>query len=297
MNLKTLSQLNYKKTIIGKGYYGLIYLINIIGTNIKYVIKKVECSNVRMAKLLLNEIEVMTRLNNCQIENVSKILDYGVYNGDHNKYINILMEYIDGVELFDYIKNDLSLCNAIDQMNIIYRISISLLNIIHSMHINGIVHRDIRPENIMVKMENNIHDVSIVLIDFGLSEVISNKPINKIAGSINYLYPKLVIDYFYFRKSTDYDLMMNDIWGYCLTLFTMMYNKFLFVDMNRSKLINQYLGFLNMKYVDYVSTQIKKNKCSNVKYNNCLIRLFELIDQNIYDIDCIYDLVILMKIN
>lgn len=291
MNFKTLMHTKHLKTIIGNGHYGKIYLVKIIDSDIKYVIKKIKCSNIKMINSVLNEIEVMIRLNNCQIKNVSKILDYQIDNN-----VNILMEHVNGIELFNYIKYELPLFNNNDKTIIIYNISVSLLNIIGSIHLNGIVHRDIRPENIIVRTGTNIHDISVVLIDFGLSLIIANNDIkfNQIAGSINYLYPKLVIDYFYLRKSSNHDLMMNDIWGYCLTLYTLINAKLLFESMNKINLIKQYLDFANSKYVDFIKTKIKDGI---INYNECLILLFELIDNNIYNIEYVYNFLILMKIN
>ena len=71
------------------------------------------------------------------------------------------MEYVDGGELFEKIKNSnnqkLSEQNAQEYMK-------KLFGAVCHMHSCGIIHRDIKPQNIMLNKNDELK-----LIDFGLS--------------------------------------------------------------------------------------------------------------------------------
>ncbi len=72
----------------------------------------------------------------------------------------ILLEYIDGFNLLDYqLRYDLD-------NNQKYNIMLKILNTIKSAHMRGIIHRDIKPTNVMIDIDNNVK-----IIDFGTSKI------------------------------------------------------------------------------------------------------------------------------
>ena len=74
------------------------------------------------------------------------------------------MELCQGEELFERFMKD----GKFSEQNTMKIISQVILAVNH-LHLHGVVHRDIKAENIMFKASNDLNDLDIKLIDFGLS--------------------------------------------------------------------------------------------------------------------------------
>lgn len=81
-----------------------------------------------------------------------------ILNKDEKLYV--LQEYISGMTLTDYINK-----NKIDTLKIKYILN-TLIAIIQILHDEDIIHRDIKPDNIIIDLSNNIY-----LIDYDISRV------------------------------------------------------------------------------------------------------------------------------
>lgn len=105
------------------------------------------------------EIKALYKLNSCN--NIVKILDHTTAkNNKTNKKLGfIFMEYIYGNSIS---KIKLSTLTPKEKFNIIKQ----LLNAVEIAHLNGIIHRDINPNNIMLTETNNVK-----LIDFGICKI------------------------------------------------------------------------------------------------------------------------------
>lgn len=103
--------------------------------------------------------------------------------GDEDDILYIVMEYVDGLTLKEYIVQNgpLSVEKAVDIME-------QLTSAIQHAHENGIVHRDIKPQNVL------IDDHGIVKVtDFGIAMALSATALtqtNSVLGSVHYLSPE-----------------------------------------------------------------------------------------------------------
>lgn len=112
--------------------------------------------------------------------NIVEIYDVGEYKGHHY----IVMEYVPGKTLKKIIRDrgGLVLEEAID-------IAKQLASATQEAHHRGIIHRDIKPQNIIVKS-----DGSIKILDFGIALAKGSMQItqaNNVMGSVHYLAPEL----------------------------------------------------------------------------------------------------------
>ncbi len=132
-------------------------------------------SHNKKLKRFLREADIMKDIDN---ENIVKVYKSGVYN-EETAYI--LMEYVDGTPLTDFIKK-----NQLPMEHRIYIIA-KLAKALYTVHKQGILHRDIKPANVMLtkKLEPK-------LLDFGIARIVdSNLTMeNEILGSPAYISPE-----------------------------------------------------------------------------------------------------------
>ena len=111
--------------------------------------------------------------------NIVEMYDVGEDNG---KYF-IVMEYVDGKTLKGLIKKrgPLNLSEAIDIM-------LQLTSGIACAHDSYIIHRDIKPQNVMI-----LEDGRVKITDFGIAMALNNNELtqtNSVMGSVHYLPPE-----------------------------------------------------------------------------------------------------------
>ncbi len=109
--------------------------------------------------------------------NIVNIYDVGSENGLHY----IVMEYVEGITLKTYIekKDQLSFKEAIS-------ISIQVARGIEAAHNKHLIHRDIKPQNIMISTEGKVK-----VTDFGIARAASSNTISAdVMGSVHYASPE-----------------------------------------------------------------------------------------------------------
>jgi len=113
--------------------------------------------------------------------NIVKV--YDVSFGDRMQYI--VMEYIDGITLKDYIER----CGSIDSKDTLHFI-IQILRALQHAHDKGIIHRDIKPQNIMLLEDGTIKVTDFGIARFSQSNTKSMTMTNKAIGSVHYVSPE-----------------------------------------------------------------------------------------------------------
>lgn len=111
--------------------------------------------------------------------NVVKILD--VNFSDNIQYI--AMEYIDGITLKEYIEQQ-----GVVKWKEAVHFTVQILRALQHAHDNGIVHRDVKPQNVML-----LQDGTIKVMDFGIARFAreSGKTMtDKAIGSVHYISPE-----------------------------------------------------------------------------------------------------------
>jgi serine/threonine protein kinase len=116
---------------------------------------------------------------------------------EDEKNFHIIMENLSGLDLGKLLKNNLHKVSPESFKYILFQI----LCAINYIHHKGIIHKDIKMENIILINNDKQYDVKI--IDFGLSEEINNQS-SHISGSPNYMSPEAI---------DGKNVPANDIWS------------------------------------------------------------------------------------
>tara|TARA_B110000285_G_scaffold43900_1_gene48839 strand:+ start:799 stop:1647 length:849 start_codon:yes stop_codon:yes gene_type:complete len=136
---------------LGNGNFGSVYKGQHYKNDNKVAIKFESIHSE--IKLLQHETTVLKYLYEHNTRNIPAVYWYGLYN-DNTCLVMTLYD----CSLYDYI-----LSKKVLSISKIKSIICQLINILHSIHDNCVIHRDIKPQNIMIK------NGELYLIDFGFS--------------------------------------------------------------------------------------------------------------------------------
>ena len=140
------------------------------------ILKDEYLDNEDFIRRFKNESKAIAVLNHPNIVRV-----YDVSFGDMIQYI--VMEYIDGITLKEYI----DMQGVLDWKEAVH-LTTQILKALQHAHENGIVHRDIKPHNIML-----LQDGTIKVTDFGIARFSSNATrtmTEQAIGSVHYIAPE-----------------------------------------------------------------------------------------------------------
>lgn len=183
------------KKQIGSGGMSVVYLAHDEVMNRPVAIKMLRdelLSDPDAVERFCNEAKAILMLSH---ENIIKGLDFS--NGDDIKYI--VMEYVDGETLKSYIerKGKLSPAESID-------IAIGILSALDHAHSKNVVHRDVKPQNILLPKGGGIK-----ISDFGIAKLPTNDPLTvscTTVGTVDYISPEQARGKTIDRRSDIYSL-------------------------------------------------------------------------------------------
>lgn len=112
---------------------------------------------------------------------------YDVYITEDKIYI--IMELMEGGELFDYVVQKGTLTEE-EASRIVRKVTSALVY----MHSRNVIHRDMKPENLLLAHKpRSSHDIEVKIIDFGLSKILSDGPVTgSFLGTRGYLAPEMI---------------------------------------------------------------------------------------------------------
>ena len=166
---------------------------------------------------IIREIEILRSISH---PNISQM--YETYSTVHNFYL--MMEYVDGGDLFDYISDN---CFLPEQKAcFFFRQLISVMEYLSEL---GISHRDIKPENILLDKDHS----NIKVIDFGLSNYcMEHELLHSSCGSPCYASPEML-------SGNPYSGITTDLWSAGIVLYSMLVGALPFDDQELHKLYEQ----------------------------------------------------------
>ena len=227
---------------IGQGAFGKVNLgLNILTGRvvaIKSFKKTKEAKHNSNMNKILYETGLMKRFNH---PNITKILE--VFHDE--EYMLIIMEYINGGNLFNFVKKRRKLSEKTAKF--LFRQIILGIKHIHSQNI---VHRDIKLENIIIDFNNNVK-----ICDFGIGKVISSEDelLYDKCGTPMYMAPEIILS----NKKNGYKGFPVDIWSSGITLYIMLSGTLPFTVKNKS--------------IEELSLKDMKNKKENSNLKNQIV--------------------------
>src|SRR5690625_1613701 len=195
LNGHLLSERYRIKRTIGGGGMANVYLARdiILDRDVAIKVLRLEYANdAEFIERFDREAQAATSLSHPNIVNI-----YDVGEEEHILYM--VMEYVDGLTLKEFIQQNSPIVveEALEIMK-------QLTDAISHAHDNGLIHRDIKPQNVLVD-----HDGNVKITDFGIAMALSATSLtqtNSILGSVHYLSPEQARGGIATKKSDIYSL-------------------------------------------------------------------------------------------
>ena len=214
---------------IKSGGYGEVLLAKNKITNKKVSIKKIDLNGFSTEELYSISREALY-LSSLQHKNIIKI--YGSFA--YKNYLYNVMEYAEGGELTQLIRSNEELSE-----NRIKDIFKQIYEGVQFIHENEVIHRDLKPNNILFLDKEK---TQVVIIDFGISGI-SNCYIKEVikAGTFKFLSPEIL-----FRENFDSSPKI-DIWALGVILYLMNFKQYPF-DGENDKEIYEKIGNEDLEF-------------------------------------------------
>ncbi|XP_078054667.1 uncharacterized protein mylk4b isoform X2 [Mustelus asterias] len=250
----------HKSEILGGGRFGQVHKCVEKSTGLTLAAKIIKARAAKQKEEVKNEIQVMNQLNHTNL-----IQLYDAFESKND--ITLIMEYIDGGELFDRIIDESYNLTEMDTILFVRQICEGL----QYMHQRYILHLDLKPENILcVNREAN----QVKIIDFGLAR--RYKPREKLKihfGTPEFLAPEVV--------NYDFVSFPTDMWSLGVITYMLLSGLSPFLGEDDNETLNNILAcewdlndaeFENVSEdaKEFISKLLIKEKGARISATQCL---------------------------
>ncbi|KAH8295201.1 hypothetical protein KR018_008585, partial [Drosophila ironensis] len=161
---------------IGSGAAGTVRRANWRGT--QFAVKELCLVGEDNMDLVMREIRQLSRMEH---ENIIKMHGWSVYD---DLYAYLIMDYVEGGSLHDYIHSEAEMYSMEDAVRWASQCA-KALEYMHSMQPNPVLHRDIKPQNLLLDSKRNLK-----ICDFGCAADLSSY-LSSMRGTAAYIAPEV----------------------------------------------------------------------------------------------------------
>ena len=171
-------------SLLGEGGMGNVYLAEHVSISRKVAIKVLKPELVKNEEIRLRFKNEASMLAHIQHPNIVGLIDYVEHDGG----LFLIMEYVEGQGLDDFIKAQ----EAPISIERAKKLMIQIVEAFIYAHKSGIVHRDVKPSNILITSDDQIK-----VLDFGIAKLVGegNHHLTKTGtqiGTVYYMSPEQV---------------------------------------------------------------------------------------------------------
>ena len=149
--------------MIGKGSFARVYLVENKDTKERFAVKAFSkdylLTQAKGKESLINEIEIMQKLKHPYIMSLEEI-------HESKNSIYLVLELLEGGELLNYISSNSGLT-----IRDYSKVMKCIIEALAYMAEKKIMHRDLKPDNMILKQKNKLEFCVLKLVDFGLATV------------------------------------------------------------------------------------------------------------------------------
>ncbi len=276
------------RNVLGQGAFSTVYRTRHKISNIQYAIKKIDTKKLTRIEneYVKNEVLIMTKVKHDYIVKLIEIIN-------ENNNIYLVLEYCNSgtvKDMMNYFKGYKK-----DKERILIYYLEQVVNAMIFLSNNKILHRDLKPQNILINSVSSKHMnydeyklFTLKICDFGFSKITQKEKMNNtICGSPLYLAPEVFF-------SDNYDELV-DIWSLGCIFYELAFNKHPVDEYTINDIIKKLkkfkLEFPEHKYsdnfIDFISSCLVFEPKDRIKYKD--IGNHPVFDLNLYIDDDNYD--------
>ncbi|KAJ3398446.1 hypothetical protein CcCBS67573_g03364 [Chytriomyces confervae] len=188
---------------VGRGGFAIVFLVRMKAASGRYyalkAIRKAEVVKLKQEKQIVNEKEILKNVKHNFIVEL-------FYTFQDTHYLYMIMEYIDGGDLFSYLRK---VQKFGDEDSKFY--AAEVLMSLQYLHSENVIFRDLKPENILLDMTGHVK-----LADFGFAKVVSGTT-KSFCGTPDYIAREIVLNRSY-GKGVDW-------WSFGVLIFELVSGK------------------------------------------------------------------------